>query len=270
MIPLDSPQWQELRDAYGPATSIPSTVKRIAAGDASVMELYDAFALIDRGAATDGALAVVPHVWAIAAMLPAAERRDLLAFIGRVAYATDNPGSERTAFETTAAAACSDLGTCSDDEALELILAVVAIKGCPVSYDAIEAIRTGELQVRCPADECGVEISMQGWTAFVDEDETPIGAVQLPAFDPAAPWTDRDAIGRVCCLLDHSGHRALGKRVASIAGSVTCPHLWWGVHRARRTDRPDRLLNRAALPTSVIGRLPSERCACETSRLHIR
>ena len=224
MIPLDSPQWQELRDAYGPATSIPSIVRRIAAGDASVMELYDAFALIERGAATDGALAVAPHVWAIAATLPPVERRDLLSFIGRVAYATDHIGNERAAFEATAAAARSDLGTCSDDEALELVLAIVAIEGCTVSYDAIEAIGNGELQLRCPADECGVEISMQGWTAFVDDDDTPIAAAPLPAFDPAAPWTDRDAIGRVCSMLDTSGHRASSKRIASIAGSVTCPH----------------------------------------------
>jgi len=219
-IPLDSPKWQELRDAYGPATSIPSIVRRIAAGDASVMELYDAFALIERGAATDGALAVVPHVQAIAEALPPAERRELLSFIGRVAYAATNLDYDRAAFEATAAAARKDVATCSDAEALDLVLAIVAIERCPASYDAIEAVGNGELEVRCPSDECGVEISMRGWTAFVDEDETAIEAAPLPAFDPAEPWSEGDAIGRVCGML---GERATSRLVASIAGSVTCP-----------------------------------------------
>lgn len=141
MIPLDSPEWRELRDAYGSAAHIPEILRRLALGTASIAELYDAFALIDRGAATDGALAVVPHVWAIAAPEPPPRRHDLLTFIGRVAYAAGGSVEDGALI---AAAARADLAATSPEDVLDLVLATLAIEGRPIMYDTSRNARSGD------------------------------------------------------------------------------------------------------------------------------
>jgi len=216
VIPLDSPQWRELIDAYGPATHIPDIVRRVVEGSASIMELYDAFALIERGAATDGALAVVPHLWAAAATEDAAHRIDLLTFIGRVAYAADGP------FEggaPIAAAARADLASTPAENVLDLVLAILAIDDCQVMYDTVDALRGGGFEVRCSGDVCGVEIMVHDRAAHVDEDTTAI----IPGTLPASGTTDRDAIGDIVRSLVAAGHPEIAADLAVIAGTIVCP-----------------------------------------------
>jgi len=213
MIELDSSTWRELRDAYGPATEIPAILRRVADGSGSVSELYDAFALIERGAVSDAALASVPHLTAIAKASSAERRHDILTLIGRIAFAADSwLEDEDRAFATAAALARADLALTPHDKALDLLLAILAIEKSAVLYDAVSALSSGELPIRCPADTCGVEIAIADGVAHVDELSTPV-----------TPSTDRDALGGILQLLIETGHGALAQTCGVIAGTIECP-----------------------------------------------
>lgn len=75
MVDLESPRWQELLDAYGPATQVPALLGRLAGGEkSSELEQTLYGALWHQGDVFTASYAAVPHIIRVAATMPTEER----------------------------------------------------------------------------------------------------------------------------------------------------------------------------------------------------
>lgn len=236
MIALDSPRWRELRDAYGPADDIPAVLRELETDDEAISKLYDAFALIDRGAITDAAYAVLPHLWRLAESRDPVDRYHLVQLASRVAYcaldgvhsiAPDIVADGAAALAQFLATARALLSEVDEADVLDVAEAVLALARCGVMYEVVESLQGGSVTVVCPGDTCGVEISLEPrdaqLVAVVDDLETDVERAPLSAYDPDGPWTDADALPRLADALAAAGCPDLAQQIALLGGNVLCP-----------------------------------------------
>jgi hypothetical protein len=236
MIDLDSPRWSELRDAYEPAGHIPAILRELETDEAAIWKLYDAFALIDRGAASEAAYAALPHLWRIAEPRAPIDRYHLVQLASRIAYcalgsasgmAPDIVADGDAALVQFLAAARALFGEVDEDYVLEVAEAVLALARCDRIHDAVESLDGGAVTIVCPGETCGVQIELQArddqLVAVVDDLETDVELSPPPAYDPAAPWTDGDALPRLVEAIAAAGCADLAQQVALLGGSVICP-----------------------------------------------
>jgi hypothetical protein len=91
----------------------------------------------------------------------------------------------------------------------------------------VASLQGGSMSVVCPGETCGVEISLEPrdaqLVAVVDELETDVEMVSPPAYDPAAPWTDADALPRLADVITAAGFSDLAQQIALLGGNVVCP-----------------------------------------------
>ena len=90
MLPLDSPRWNELKQAYGTAEDIPVLIQTLAAepGPDHWNELWGY--LCHQGSVYSATYAAFPHLVEIARSRPAGGRLDLIHFLGFVAAHRDD------------------------------------------------------------------------------------------------------------------------------------------------------------------------------------
>src|SRR5262249_40970556 len=93
-------------------------------------------------------------------------------------------------------------------------------------HDAVESLDGGAVTIVCPGETCGVEIELQPrddeLVAVVDDLETDVELSPPPTYDPAAPWTDADALPRLVEAITAAGFADLGQKVGLRGGSVIC------------------------------------------------
>lgn len=236
MIDLDSLRWSELRDAYGPAGHIPGILRELEADEGAIWKLYDAFSLIGRGAASEAAYASLPHLWRIAEPRSPIDRYPLVQLAGRIAYCgldsagrmdADIVGDGDAALVQFLAAGRALIGEVAEDHVLDVAETVLALARCDRMHDAVEGLRGGEVAIVCPGETCGVEIALQPrdaqLVAVVDDLETDVAAAPPPAYDPAAPWTDEDALPRLAEAIATAGFPDLALQVTLLGGTAVCP-----------------------------------------------
>jgi hypothetical protein len=235
VLALNSRRWRELRDAYGPATEIPTILRRIADGDhRAIWHLYDAFALVSPRVVPGAAIAAVPHLWAAAAPLELDEQLELFRILGRIAYCAvgatvdeeDLLAASERAFRACCTAAIGRLPEVDDETGAALVEAILAFNECSVCHDAFEAFDGGAYEITCPSEMCGVTLSLEptpdGAIARVDELSAPIDLGELADHDPAASWSEGDAFARLVRLLEATRNPSLADRVARLAGRSRC------------------------------------------------
>src|SRR5262249_22013465 len=199
MIDLDSPRWTELRDAYDHAGHIPAILRELETDEAAIWKLYDAFALIGRGAASEAAYAALPHVWRLAEPRAPLDRYHLVELAGRIAYcglasssgmAADIVTDGNAALAQFLAVAPELFGEVDEDHVLDVAVFVLALARCDRMHDAVESLRDGAVAIVCPGETCGVEIELQPrdaqLVAVVDDRETDVEASPPPGYDPAS------------------------------------------------------------------------------------
>lgn len=172
------------------------------------------------------------------------DRYPHIAFAGRVAYiglghcdwmADDVLAPCLDAFAKLNVAAKQLLLELVDRDAFEIAKAILAFEKCFVIYEAVDALSRGEVEVRCPAETCGVPLWIQprdeglvavlaresGEDEDVDSVESVVERTAPVAFDPDAPWTDADALPRLIVLANAS--HAAASHLEDLGGTVACP-----------------------------------------------
>jgi hypothetical protein len=150
MLDLSSPLWAELRHAYGPATDIPNLLAQLRAAPPEATWLFqdwDAEPLVSLGNALvhqcdvyPASYAALPHLVAIAAKQPAANRVICLNLVGCIAMGQqlDNapaiPEQLQAAYATALGEAAGIILECldldwPDDDYKVLLSALVAVRG---------------------------------------------------------------------------------------------------------------------------------------------
>ena len=173
MIPLDSPRWRELRQAYGSAEDIPRLLEHLPlVDDDGRRELWLGLwgTLCRRGDVYDASYAAVPHLVAFAATRPAAERARALHLVGAVEVgrrlapgapplSPDLADAYHAALAEVPALVAGCAGEEWDADTAQVLAATIAIaKGYPRMGNVALHI---EPMMSCPV--CGAAHPPPGW-----------------------------------------------------------------------------------------------------------
>jgi hypothetical protein len=228
VLALDDPRWAELSHAYGPATDTPTLLRRVAREPADKDAWSELFGSIcHQGSAYPASYAAVPHIVEIAAQASPKDRVEALALAAGIAMAPEEAPPLELAAEFHAAIARipplaeESLATrVSDSDAGYLLVAMASGHGCARAAWIIELYVTeSDLLLRCPDDDCAVEISASPDQLVVDEDATPA----TPTTARGAPWTEPTAATAAADAAERAGRTRLAAGLRGLAGTGTCP-----------------------------------------------
>jgi hypothetical protein len=180
MLPLDSPRWQTLTHAYGPASNIPDLLIQLRHTSTNVQrrqiwrELWSA--LCHQDTISSASFAAVPHLVDIAATQPIHKRIhyfDLIAMVavwGRHSSFTPVPPDLSADYEAALTRAATLVMECLQqpwDEELDyqaLLGTLAATQGHPITALNIIDDLTHADEIECPA--CGTTYELSGHKRF--------------------------------------------------------------------------------------------------------
>lgn len=227
MLALDDPRWAELHHAYGKAADTPALLARVqrdVGDDDAWHELWGS--ICHQGSAYPASFAAVPHIVAIAASAPPGDRVDPLNLAAGIAMDAHDVPPElerefRDAIARVPALAAEALRSDVDDsKAGYLLVAMAAGHGCARAAWVLEGFTSEmDLLLRCPADDCAVEITATPQKLFADEDEAPV----TPATAHGAAWTETAAILAAADAAERAGRTDLAAHLRGLGGTAACP-----------------------------------------------
>jgi hypothetical protein len=239
MIALDSPQWAQLRHAYGAAADTAVAIQRLIdrpTGPAADAIWHDLFgSLVHQGTVYQAALAAVPHLVRIATRLPPEDRLAFIDFIGLVAtnVVVADPADPlwrgcAAAFAAADALVDPQLAAEDDHDVLIAAGARAAFAGCQGIARIVRDRAYGmTFEPNCPVDDCGVTIAIDfdgaRGIAEVDEDSTVLAPIEPTVFATAA-WSETDALARLVAQLTGAGRTRAAATLAALDSLVICPH----------------------------------------------
>lgn len=237
LLPLDSPRWAALDDAYGRADKLPALLRSLREGDGSVLgDIVGA--ICHQGSIYGASYAALPHlVEAARSMPPSALRNEILIFVGMIRSSRDDRSREAPAddvaraFEEAIPRALElALGALQlpldDEESVYLLQAAAALRGLGELGKLLEGFVQGELVVACEA--CGMDLYVwpddEGLRVF---SEDPIAAPTATGTRVTAGAAQSTPAARVhAWLQEHAGASAwsvVGEGLPYLLGSVDCP-----------------------------------------------
>ncbi len=240
MLSLDSSEWNDLPHAYGQASDIPALLRRLADIPDDTEEVwYELWgSLCHQGTPYPASYAALPHVIAIAAPLPPKARMEHLRFAGMVAAAADEVPAALDADYRSALARASLMveqglkAKLSVDDAACLLWVGVAFRGLQDAALALEPfVDEGTLQIRCPADLCGVGLWLdhedEGWAPLVMEDDSgdgPSTEIEPPAqLVLEQDWTAQAVPANMAALAKQYGYPTVATKLELLMGTALCP-----------------------------------------------
>lgn len=169
-LDLEDPRWGTLAEAYGSAEGVPQMIRDLdeSHDDDLWEDIYSS--LCHQGTVYTASYAAFPHVVAIAAQLPPADRVNHCAFLGAVAGSVDAdpvPPFLRDAYVGAIDAAVpltrEALFTPGTDEssAVYLLSALAAFQGFIAAADLLDGFVDGEYEFDCPSCSGNVSIWVQ-------------------------------------------------------------------------------------------------------------
>jgi hypothetical protein len=229
MLALDDPRWAELEHAYGPAADTPKLLARVVRKPTDKRAWSELFGSIcHQGSAYPASYAAVPHIVEIAAHASPQERFSALDLAAAIAMAPDETPPPELAAEFRAAVARipalaeeSLAARVSDEEAGYLLVAMASGHGCARAAFLIESyVSESDLLLRCPEDDCAVEISASPQQLVVDEDATSV----TPTTMRGATWSEATAAIAAADAAERAGRNKLAGALRGLAGTAACPH----------------------------------------------
>jgi hypothetical protein len=172
MLPLDSPRWNELAQAYGSAEDVPRLLAHLEqASDEVRRELWFGLwsVLCQRGTVYGASYAALPHLVAFADRYSLLECAAALHLVGAIEVGRLTPGAPavpddvvhayRRAIEAVPGVVARRVGESWDPDTTQVLTAVLAIaKGHPRYGNAALQL---EGEVGCPV--CGAPHAPAGW-----------------------------------------------------------------------------------------------------------
>jgi hypothetical protein len=243
MLPLNSPRWRSLSQAYGDASDVPRMLQALFRDSADVRsEAWSDIwsSLCHQGSVYTASYAAVPHIVEHATSNESA-RAHCLIFVGAVATSTDAAAIPWELREEYVAAlaraeplviAAIEAKPSEEHKLVYLLESLAALRGCTLTAQIIEGFADGGFVPRCPAEACGVEVyvSIDGTTMFatLESFATEVGEERIEITPPAdaardGAWSDECVLPLLVELAGRGGHPALATKLALWDGAITCP-----------------------------------------------
>ncbi len=244
MLPLDSPRWNELKQAYGTAEDIPDLIQTLAdePGPDDWNELWGC--LCHQMSVYSATYAAFPHLLEIARNRPAGERFDLILFLGTVAAHRDDAAllpefreDYGRALPEAAEMCLAELMAGPDDQgnAVYLILALAGLCGCTGVARSIDGFVDAEFLIECPGCQTELYIwpSDEGYRIYSEDPvknrATPFSAVKpapiagIPGTVTPADIREETAPQWISSVATSGGHSELAALLQQLHGTGSCP-----------------------------------------------
>jgi hypothetical protein len=237
MLDLDSPRWSELGHAYGDAADLPDLLRRLSAGDGSVMN--DLFGSVcHQGSVYSASYAVLPHLVTAARAADDTElRAEILILAGSIRASSDDRSGAQPAPDIHASyeralpdaleLAVATLRAPMDAfTAVHLLQAAAALKGYMTLGRVLDGFLDEEFSPVCPGcgrdlyvrpDGVGLTVAAEDPVSVPDTKRVQVAPGPIPGsmLAPAFEW-----------LMQVGGSSALskiGESLPFLFGSAVCP-----------------------------------------------
>lgn len=237
MLDLDSPRWSDLGHAYGDAADLPELLRRLCAGDGSVMD--DLFGSVcHQGSVYSASYAVLPYLVTAARAADDSElRADILILAGSIRASSDDRSGAQSAPDIQASyeravpealeLAVATLRTPIDPfTAVHLLQAAAALKGYMTPGRVLDGFLDEEFSPVCPAcgrdlyvwpDGVGLAVAAEDPVSVPNTKRVQVapGPIAGSPLTPAFEWLRQ--VGGPSAL------SKIGDRLPFLFGSAVCP-----------------------------------------------
>lgn len=242
VLPLDSPRWHALEQAYGPASNVPGLLRQLREHpeDESLWrgELWGA--LYHQGTTYSASYAAMPHLVEVARAHPGpVARRECVLIAGAIALVA-SPDVVHKEFRAPYRSALEHARLLAREESVRsthdvttypyLLAALAALSGWTQLGNQLELLASGELDTTCSgcgawlvlhAEEAGLSISPGRDAAHTDGARSlpvePAQARTVPSADEPSPWE------QLLALSLQAGQSRAAAWLRSLGGTASCP-----------------------------------------------
>jgi hypothetical protein len=237
MLALESERWNELEHAYGGAEDLPQLLRRLAAGDATVLDDLRG-GVCHQGTVYSASFAMVPHLVRIASVTADPElRADLLILVGRVKASAIEPSdldleADLDAWYQAAQGPALRLALATLQEridpetAVQLLETAATLKGYATPGRVLSHFVDAEFCPPCPA--CGRELYVWpdevGLTTAAEDPVHAPDTTRVPVLPGPIPGSRH--VAEYDWLTHVAGPAALsllGERLSYLFGTAVCP-----------------------------------------------